>query len=98
MHIQQLSAALGTSHPAVLTLLHSHEINSTHPSFYLHHLAEAKKKTTLLKYPPPDKTYHPTAIAPIHLTYNCLSGLGSFGIRDLFLLPLRFIREGLSSI
>ena len=62
----------------------SHEINSTHPSFYLHHLAEAK--TTLPKYPPPDKTYHPIAIVPIHFTYNCLSGLGSFEIRDLFLL------------
>lgn len=74
----------------------SHEINSTHPSFYLHHLAEAK--TTLPKYPPPDKTYHPIAIVPIHLAYNCLSGLGSFEIRDLFPLPLRFIREGLSSI
>lgn len=74
----------------------SHEINSAHPSFYLHHLAEAK--TSLPKYPPPDKTYHPIAAVHIHLAYNCLSGLGSSEIRDLFPLPSRFIRGGLSSI
>lgn len=74
----------------------SHEINSTHPSFYLHHLAEAK--ITLPKYPLPDKTYHPITIIYIHLACNCVSGLGSFEIRDLFLLPLSFIREGLSSM
>lgn len=74
----------------------SHEINSTHPSFYLHHLAEAKN--TLPKYPLPDKTYHPITTVYIHLACNCVSGLGSFEIGDLFLLPLSFIREGLSSI
>lgn len=74
----------------------SHGINSSHPSFYLYHLAEAK--TTLPKYPPLDKTYHPLTAAHIHLPCNCLSGLGSFEIGDLFLLPLRFIRGGLSSI
>lgn len=74
----------------------SHGINSSHPSFYLYHLAEAK--TTLPKYPPLDKTYHPITAAHIHLPRNCLSGLGSFEIGDLFLLPLRFIRGGLSSI
>lgn len=53
---------------------HSHGINSSHPSFYPHHLAEAK--TTLPKNPPLDKTYHPISAAHIHLPCDCLSGLG----------------------
>lgn len=91
-----ISCTVGFSSSCAHPPANSHEINSTHTSFYLHHLAEAKN--SLPKYPPQDKTYHPIASMHIYLAYNCLSGLGSFEIRDLFLLPLHFIREGLSSI
>lgn len=73
------SCNMGFSSSCAHPHANSHEINSTHPSFYLHHLAEAK--TSLQKYPPPDKTYHPLTAIHIHLAYNCLSGLGSFEIR-----------------
>lgn len=49
------SCTVGFSSSCAHPHANSHEINSTHPSFYLHHLAEAK--TSLPKYPPPDKTY-----------------------------------------
>lgn len=61
------------------------------PSFYLHHLAEAKN--TLPKNPLPDKKYHPIATVHIHLAYNCLSGLGPLKLEIYSCFPYALLEK-----